>query len=104
MATPLVVFIRQAWEIGVELSRHTDGTLAIRTTKAADTVARALRSRDAEVLQLFDWTRARVEDPQPCLLCGQPAILRDPVEHRPAHKVCVDALIRVPTEPRKGHQ
>lgn len=94
MATPLVLLVQQAHQIGVRVERRRDGSLGIRTGAAADTVARALRARDVEVLRLFDWTGAQLGDPAPCLLCGGPAMLRDPVDGRPCHKVCADRLIR----------
>lgn len=94
MATPLLLIIQQAHQIGVRLQRHHDGSLGIRTNAAADAVARALRARDQDVLRLYDWTRAGTADAAPCLLCGRPALLRDPVDGRPCHKVCCDALTR----------
>jgi hypothetical protein len=42
-------------------------------------------------VEVLDWKRAPVRDPQPCVLCGQPAFLRHPLNHRqPVHKVCSD--------------
>jgi hypothetical protein len=94
VATPLVLLVQQAHQIGVTVARRRDGTLGIRTTAAADAVARALRARDAEVLRLYDWSRATVADGAPCLLCGKSAMLRDPVDGRPCHKTCVDVLLK----------
>ncbi|MEU2724023.1 hypothetical protein [Streptomyces smyrnaeus] len=39
------------------------------------------------------WRRATVRDwadTTPCVLCGQPAMLRDPDTGRPTHKVCAE--------------
>ncbi|MFL0393533.1 hypothetical protein ACH0CM_12490 [Streptomyces albus] len=39
------------------------------------------------------WRRAAVrdyKDATPCVLCGQPAMLRDPDTGRPMHKVCAE--------------
>ncbi|MBS2962611.1 hypothetical protein KGA66_06100 [Actinocrinis puniceicyclus] len=41
-------------------------------------------------LARLDWHRAPVGEPQPCLFCGQDAILRHPITFRPCHKVCSD--------------
>lgn len=103
MSAPILDLINRARTAGVLVGRGADGTLTLRAPEAAAPLAKQLRQRQADVLALFDWRRARVaDDPQPCLLCHRPAILRDPVEHRPAHKVCVDRLIRpaaaTPTE------
>lgn len=101
MATPLVALLVQARTLDITFGLRADGGLRIDTPKSAATFARALRARDADVLALFDWRRARVaDDPQPCLICHRPAILRDPAEHRPAHKMCVDRLIRPSTVAR----
>lgn len=93
MATALVILLSQARELGVTVSRRHDGSLAIQTPAAADTLARALRARDAEVLRLFDWRRAGVDAAAPCVLCGGAALLRDPAEGRACHKVCADVLL-----------
>lgn len=37
-----------------------------------------------------DWSKARVGDPAPCVDCGRPALMRDPISHKPRHKVCGD--------------
>jgi hypothetical protein len=93
VATPLVLVVQQAHQLGIRLTKRRDGSIAIRTTAATDTVARALRSRDAAVLRLYDWSRARLDDPAPCLLCSRSAMMRDPVDGRPCHKVCVGPLL-----------
>lgn len=38
----------------------------------------------------FDWRHAKVGDPQPCALCGQPALMRHPDTQKPTHKVCAE--------------
>jgi len=98
MANPLMLLVQQAREVGIGIARRPDGTLAIRTTAATDSVARALRARDQDVLRLYDWTRAGAADPAPCLLCGRPALLRDPVDGRPCHKVCADAILHAKSQ------
>lgn len=94
MAASITSLISQACAVGVQIGHAADGELTLRAPKIAGPLARALRAREFEVLQLFNWTHARVAEPAPCVLCRRPAILRDPVENRPCHKVCVDALIR----------
>lgn len=94
MATPLVSLLDQARTLGITLGVRADGSLRIDTPKSAASFARSLRARDADVLTLFDWRRASLGDLAPCVICHRPALLRDPVEHRPAHKVCVDRIIR----------
>ncbi|MFF8482381.1 hypothetical protein [Streptomyces antibioticus] len=39
---------------------------------------------------LLDWRHATVGDPKPCVLCGRPALMRDPDTGRPTHKVCAE--------------
>lgn len=94
MATPLVALLVQARSLDITFGVRADGSLRIDTPKSAAAFARALRTRDVDVLALFDWHRAGIGDPAPCLICHRTALLRDPVEHRPAHKACVDRLIR----------
>lgn len=94
MATPTVILLQRARRAGIRLGRRTGGGLAIHTTAASDTLARAVRARDAEVLRLADWHHATVAaQPAPCVLCARAAILRDPVDGVPCHKVCVDELL-----------
>lgn len=39
----------------------------------------------------LDWSRHRIGPLAPCLLCGQPALLRDD-RGRPCHKICAEAV------------
>lgn len=39
----------------------------------------------------LDWRQAAVRDPQPCVRCTRPALLRHPKTGEPCHKVCSDA-------------
>lgn len=94
MATSVTALVAEACAVGVQIGYTADGALTLRAPKIAAPLARALRARETEVLKLFDWTHARVAEAAPCALCHRPAILRDPAESRPCHKVCVDALIR----------
>jgi hypothetical protein len=93
MAGPLVALVAEAVAAGVLIDRGANGVLTLKAPKSAGPLAKQLRARQSEVLQLFDWHRAQLGDPLPCLLCGQPALLRDPVDRRPCHKVCVDQLL-----------
>ena len=95
MSAPLIALLAQAQAAGVRIGRSDEGGVTLRAPKAAGALAKQLRAREADLLALLDWRRARIaDDPQPCLICRRLAILRDPAEHRPAHKVCVDRLIR----------
>jgi predicted RNase H-like nuclease len=94
MAAPLVILVAQSRRAGVVMERARDGALGIRAPREAGALAKQLRAREVDVLQLFDWYHARLGEPEPCLLCGQPAILRDPVENRPCHKVCCGQIVR----------
>ena len=44
---------------------------------------------------VLDWRRAQIGPPEPCVLCGQPAICRSPVKGAPCHKGCAEAWITV---------
>lgn len=46
----------------------------------------------------LDWSHAPVRDPQPCVLCGRPALLRHPKTMRPCRKTCSDAKAAASTE------
>lgn len=94
---PFVRAIARAVDRGVEFARKSDGELYIAAPPDAVHLGRGLRVRAEDILKLYDWRSAGVADPRPCALCREPAILRDPVENRPCHKVCVDALLRAAT-------
>jgi hypothetical protein len=92
---PLVLLVARAVNAGVRIGRSRAGALTLNgRTEEGRALGEQLRAREADVLQLYDWYHARLDEPERCLLCGQYAILRDPVEHRPCHKVCINALIR----------
>lgn len=93
-AEPVVLLLRRARAARVTVTRTPRGALALDIPPDVDTLAPALRACEAHLLALFNWHSAPVAAPAPCLLCNAPALLRDPAEHRPAHKVCVDALLR----------
>jgi len=38
-----------------------------------------------------DWANTWLDDPAPCVLCGTPALLRDPTTNKPCHKTCAQA-------------
>lgn len=88
-----MLLLHRARAAGVTLTRTPRGTLALEIPPEADPLAPALHAAEAHLLALFDWRRAPVAGPLPCLICRRPALLRDPAEHRPAHKVCVDVLL-----------
>ncbi|WP_205522316.1 hypothetical protein [Streptomyces sp. S1A1-7] len=48
--------------------------------------------------QLLDWRHAKVGDPKPCVLCGRPALMRDPDTQQPKHKVCAEAALAAPQQ------
>lgn len=95
----LVIRLSEARAAGIDVGRTAYGALTLRAPREAVPLATALRLREADVLALYDWTRAVVADAQPCLLCSRPALLRDPVDHQPCHKICVDVLIRCDAPP-----
>lgn len=92
---PIVITLARAHAAGVAVSRTGKGTLVIDAASGASAadLAALVRAREQQVLALFDWRRAIVADPESCLLCARPALLRDPAEHCAAHKVCVDVLL-----------
>jgi hypothetical protein len=40
--------------------------------------------------KMLDWRTATVADPEPCVICGKPALLRSPDKGRPCHKTCAE--------------
>lgn len=93
---PLVLTLRRARAAGITVARTLKGALTLDIPPGAEVLGAELREREQQVAALFDWRRAPVVKPAPCLLCRRPALLRDPAEQLPAHKVCVDLLLAVP--------
>lgn len=91
---PITLLLRRARAAGVTISRTPKGAVVLDIPPATAGLAAELREREQQFTALFDWRRAPVARPAPCLLCTRPALLRDPVDHSPAHKVCVDLLLR----------
>ena len=90
---PVTLLLRRARAAGVTISRTAKGTVALDIPHSAAALTAELREREQHLAALFDWRHAPVTQPAPCLLCGRPALLRDPADHSPAHKVCVDQLL-----------
>jgi hypothetical protein len=93
---PVVILARRAHAAGVIISRAPKGPLTLDIPPGADAIAADLHRCEQHLAALFDWRNAPVADPAPCLLCTRPALLRDPAERQPAHKVCVDTLLHHP--------
>jgi len=90
---PATLLLRRARSAGVTISRTPKGALALDIPPSATALTAELHEREQQLAALFDWRRAPVTNPAPCLLCHRPALLRDPAEQLPAHKVCVDLLL-----------
>ena len=92
---PATLLLRRARAAGVTVFRtpNPKGALALDIPPDAAALAAELREREQQLSALFDWRHAPVAKPAPCLLCHRPALLRDPAEQLPAHKVCVDQLL-----------
>ncbi|MEV6283084.1 hypothetical protein [Kribbella sp. NPDC051770] len=59
------------------------------TTPASEPVAKKTQAKKAYRTQRADdWAHAQVGNPQPCFLCGSPALLRDPANGRACHMTC----------------
>ena len=93
---PLILTLQRARAAGVTISRTAKNVVTLDIPPDATEPAAALHGREQQISALFDWRQAPVTKPAPCLLCTRPALLRDPAEHTPAHKVCVDALLHGP--------
>jgi hypothetical protein len=104
MSTPLLTLLVGARRAGLVLARR-DDQLIIRGPREHEQLVRALLARKPDVLAVLpaysgavpslDWSRAKVlGECQPCALCHRPALLVEPYDHRPCHKVCAEAAIR----------
>lgn len=111
MADTLITLLGRARAAGIALSRHPDGGLRIQAPATAAPIAKALRARQDDVLPLLgalqqnpvvlNWRDAWLaDDPAPCVICRRPALLRDPHDNRPMHKVCAEQLLTEATTRR----
>ena len=59
------------------------------TTPAPEPVAKKTQAKKAYRTQRADdWAHTTVGNPQPCFLCGSPALMRDPSNGRACHMTC----------------
>ncbi|WP_432941116.1 hypothetical protein ACQPXM_32955 [Kribbella sp. CA-253562] len=58
------------------------------TTPAAEPTVKAPAKKAYRSQRADDWAHATVANPQPCFLCGNPALLRDPYTGRACHMTC----------------
>lgn len=96
----LVTLLASARRNGVTLRQNDAGRLVARGTRETADIVRALLARKAEVFQLLplyrgevaglDWHHATVGEPAQCVLCGKPALCREPYDQVPCHKTCVE--------------
>jgi hypothetical protein len=42
---------------------------------------------------ILDWRHGTTGEPEPCIICGQPAICRSPAKNVPCHKRCAETWI-----------
>lgn len=101
--TGLIPLVIQARRAGLVLDRGGDGRLTVRGDRRHERLVRQLLARKAEVLTLvdlyngrragLDWNNASVAEQGRCVLCRGPALLRDPYDGAPCHKVCAEQQI-----------
>mgnify|MGYP001233687543 FL=1 len=113
VSAPLVVLLGRARTAGLHITA-TDGRLRVTGPREHGALARALLARKPDVLtlvdayngrrRLLDWQAAAVRDPRPCVLCGRPALLRDPYDGVPMHRTCAERAVRwgLPTTSVQG--
>lgn len=103
VSAPLVVLLGHARTAGLHITA-TDGRLRVTGPREHGALARALLARKPAVLtlvdvyngrrRLLDWQAAAVRNPRPCVLCGRPALLRDPYDGVPMHRTCAERAVR----------
>lgn len=78
------------------VTRNCQGQQAITTDlapppapPAVEPVTKRTRSKKTHLsVRADDWAHTTVGDLWPCVLCGKPAMLRDPYTGRPCHLIC----------------
>jgi len=110
MTAPLLELLASARRAGLIFTGQADGQLVIRGPRRHEQLVRSLLARKPDVLTVLaaytgevtglDWRHVRVlNEPRLCALCGRPALLFEPYDQRPCHKVCAEAAIRWGTIP-----
>lgn len=105
MLGELTNLLRRARASGLDVAWDGD-RLRVTGPRAAAALAREILSRKSQLTQdrtlvdvamgrrnLLDWAHSRVGRPAACALCGTPTPLRAPCG-QPAHKACVERLLR----------
>lgn len=104
MSATLVELLVAARHAGLHVDAE-HGTVNITGPRTAEPLARALLARKPDVLRVVDYLAGRAAvlgwadsvlliRPEPCVLCGRPASLREPYDQRPCHKGCVETALR----------
>lgn len=107
--TALLELLADARRAGLVLARE-DDRLVIRGPREHEQLVKSLLARKPDVLTVLDayngtvtgldWRHARVlVEPRPCVLCGRRALLAEPYDQQPCHKICAEAAIRWGTIP-----
>jgi hypothetical protein len=102
----LIHILIEARRAGLELARGPEGKLIVRGPRMASYLVIRILDHKEQILDGYvdfysgaagclNWRTAVVgEKAKRCILCGRWAILRDPIEGKPLHKVCAENGIR----------
>lgn len=106
MSTHLIHTLIEARRAGLDITRGPEGKLIVRGPRTAGHLVTRILDRKEQILDGYvdfysgtagclNWRTAVVGDrAKRCILCGHWAILRDPIEGKPMHKVCAENSIR----------
>lgn len=103
--TPLITLLTRAKQVGLTLHRDRDRLVVRGNPTAAhlggELIARKKDLFACDLLPLYqgvteglDWRAASIGEMAPCLLCGRPALCREPYDGRSCHKVCAEEQLK----------